>query len=87
MEPGSGKHSVLAHFPKDPNCEKNLKTKIARASCRVSAGTVVPREENFGDLITADHKVLSDESESRNNHRCAVGSTRLGNTVDTIFPV
>ena len=27
---------------------------------------------NFGDLITADHKVLSEESESRNNHRYAV---------------
>ena len=27
---------------------------------------------NFGDLITADHKVLSDNCESRNNHRYAV---------------
>ena len=26
---------------------------------------------NFGDLITADHKVLSDSCESRNNHRYA----------------
>ena len=26
---------------------------------------------HFGDLITADDKVLSEESESRNNHRCA----------------
>ena len=32
----------------------------------------VPRAENFGDLITADHKVLSDNCESRNNHRYAV---------------
>ena len=30
------------------------------------------RAEHFGDLITADHKVLSEESESRNNHRYAV---------------
>ena len=28
--------------------------------------------ENFGDLMTADHKVLSEESESWNNHRFAV---------------
>ena len=28
--------------------------------------------KNFGDLITADHKVLSDNCESRNNHRYAV---------------
>ena len=31
----------------------------------------MPRAENFGDLISADHKVLSEESESRNNHRYA----------------
>ena len=31
-----------------------------------------PRAENFGDLRTADHKVLSDNCESRNNHRYAV---------------
>ena len=35
-------------------------------------GRVVPRAENFGDLITADHKVLSEGCESRNNHRYAV---------------
>ena len=32
----------------------------------------LPRAVNFGDLITADHKVLSDNCESRNNHRYAV---------------
>ena len=72
MEPGSGKHSVFTHFPKDPYCDICLKTKIKRASCRRRAGTVVPRAEIFGDLITADHKVPSEESESRNNHRYAV---------------
>ena len=35
-------------------------------------GTVVPRAENFGDLTIADHKVLREEGESRNNHRNAV---------------
>ena len=29
-------------------------------------------QSTFGDLITADHKVLSDNCESRNNHRYAV---------------
>ena len=72
VEPGSGKHSVYTHFPKDPNCDICLKTKITRASCRRRTGTVVPRAEHFGDLITADHKILSKESESRNNHRHAV---------------
>ena len=32
----------------------------------------MPRAEGFGDLIPADHKVLLEESESRNNHRHAV---------------
>ena len=31
-----------------------------------------PRAANFGDLIRADHKVLSEGCESRNNHRYAV---------------
>ena len=47
-------------------------TKITRSSCRRRTGRVVPKAENFGDLITADHKVLSEESELRNNHRYAV---------------
>ena len=72
LEPGSGKHSVYTHFPKDPNCDICLKTKITRASCRRRAGTVVPRAENFRDLITADHKHFGEDSESRNNHRYAV---------------
>ena len=60
------------NLPKDPNCDICLKTKITRASCRRRAGTVVPRADNFGDLTTADHKVLSERSESHNNHRYAV---------------
>ena len=32
----------------------------------------MPKAENFGDLITADHKILSKGSESRDNHRDAV---------------
>ena len=32
----------------------------------------MPRAEYFGDLITADHKILSEGSESRNTHRYAV---------------
>ena len=40
--------------------------------CRRRIGGDVPRAENFGDLITADHKVLSEGCESRNNHRYAI---------------
>ena len=67
-----GKHSVYGHFPKDRNCEICKRTKITRAPCRRRNGEAVPRAANFGDLITADHKVLSDNCESRNNHRYAV---------------
>ena len=67
-----GKHSVYTHFPKDRNCEICKRTKITRAPCRRRNGGAVPRAENFGDLITADHKVLSDNCESRHNHRYAV---------------
>ena len=66
-----GKHSVYTHFPKDRNCEI-CRTKITRATCRRRNGGAVPRAANFGDVITADHKVLSENCEYRNNHRCAV---------------
>ena len=70
------KHSVFSHFPKDRNFEICHRTKITRAPCRRRVGGAVPRAENFGDVITADHKVLSDNCESRNNHRCAVAFLR-----------
>ena len=68
----SGKHRIFTHFPKDRNCDLCLRTKITRASCRTRTGTVVPRADNFGELVTADHKVLSEGCESRHNHRYGV---------------
>ena len=47
-------------------------TRLTRSSCRRRTGTVVPKAENFGYSITADHQGLSKESESRDNHRYAV---------------
>ena len=67
-----GKHSVYTHFPKDRNCEICQRTKITRAPCRRRIGRVVPRAENVGALLTADHKVLSEGCESRNKHRYAI---------------
>ena len=55
-----GEHSVEIHFPKDRNCEICQRTKVTRLPCRRSIGGAVPRAENVGDLITADHKVLSE---------------------------
>ena len=57
VETGLGMHTVYTHIPK---------------ACIKRAGTVVPKADNFGDLITADHKLLSEESESRNNHQYPV---------------
>ena len=66
------KLSVYIHFPKDRSCDICKRTKITRAPCRRRNSGAVPRAENFGNLTTADHKVLSDNCESRNNHRYAV---------------
>ena len=60
------------HFPKHRNCEICQRTKITRAPCRRRIAGAVPRAEKIGVLTTADHKVLSEGSESRNNHRYAV---------------
>ena len=67
-----GKHSVYTHFLKDRNCEICQRTKMTRTACRRRIGGAVPRAENFGGLKTADHKVLSESCESRNNHRYAI---------------
>ena len=67
-----GKHNVHTHFPEDRNCEICKRTKITRAPCRRRIGEAVPRAANFGNLTTADHKVLTDNCDSRNNHRYAV---------------
>ena len=52
-----GKHSVKTHFPRDRNCEICQRTGVSRAPCRRRIGGAVPRAGNFGDLMTADHKV------------------------------
>ena len=77
-----GKHSVYTHFPEDRNCEIS-QTTITRAPCRTRIGGAVPRAENFGELITADHEVLSEGCESRNNHRYAI----VGHPMDPVISV
>ena len=78
--PGSvvAKHSVYTHFPKDRNCEACKRTRMSRDPCRRRTGEAVLRAEKFGDLITADHKVLNEGCESRDNHRYAVVIQELG---------
>ena len=81
-----GKHSVNTHLSKDRNCEICKRTKITRAPCRRRKGEAVPRADNFGDLITADHKVLGDNCESRNNHRYAVAVQDLATQWIRAYP-
>ena len=67
------KHSVYTHFPKDRNCEICKRTKNYKGPMQKDAMAKPHLVLNiFCDLITADHKVLSDNCESRNNHRYAV---------------
>ena len=72
VETQKRKHSIHTHFPKDRNCDVCMRTEITRVPRRRRTGEAVPRAEKFGDSITADHKVLNEGSESRNNHRYAV---------------
>ena len=53
----------MRDLPEDQNYKGPFRRRI---------GGAVLRAENFGDLITADHKVLSENCESRNNHRYAI---------------
>ena len=72
------KHSVYTHFPKDRNCEICQRTKITRAPCRRRNSGTVPRADNFGDLITADHKVLSECCVERQLGRSLFGMPARG---------
>ena len=81
-----GKHSVPTHFTIDRNCEICKRTKFTRAPCRRRNGEDVLRAGKFGDLITADHKIHGEESESRNNHRYAVVVQDFATQWNQCFP-
>ena len=84
----SRKHSIFTHFPKCRDCDVCLRTQISRAPCRRRTGEAsILRAGKFGDLVTADHKVLNEECESRNNHRYAVVVQNLATPTDTVLSV
>ena len=68
----SRKHSIYNHFPKDRNCDVCLRTKMTKSSCRRRTVEAPLREEKFGDLLMADHKVFNEGGESRDNQRYTV---------------
>ena len=80
------KHSVYTRFPEDRHCEICQRTKVTRAPCRRRICGGLPRAENFGDLITADHKGLRENCESRNNHRYAVVVQDLATQLIQSYP-
>ena len=66
VETQQRKHSIYNHFPKDRNCDISLRIKTTRVPCRRRNEGSIPRAEKFGDLMTADHEVVNEGSESRN---------------------
>ena len=60
-------HKMCTHFPKDPNCEVCKHTVITKAAIHRQFTSHIPRETKFGEIISADHKVLSQEGGSRNS--------------------
>ena len=81
-----GKQSVYTHFPRDGSCEICQRTNITRAPCRRRIGGAVPRAENFGVLITADHKVQWKLWISKQSSICSRGA-RLGLPMDPVVSV
>ena len=82
----SDKHSIYTHVPKGKDCDICQRTKITRAPRRGRNGGAVLRVEIFEDWITADHKVVSDNCESRNNHRYAVVTQDLASQWIQSYP-
>ena len=59
-------------LPEGPELQFCRRNKITRAPCGKRANNHIHRAEKFGDLITADHKIINEEGESRNNHPYAI---------------
>ena len=60
----SRKQSIFAHFRKAEFAKYAREPRLKGRLGQKCTGDTVPRAENFGDLITADHKVLSKGCES-----------------------
>ena len=73
-------------FPTDPNCEVCRRTKVTRAPCTRNPDDPSDRitfAEDFGDMITTDHKVLNEEQESRLHRTYAVIVLRPRDSMDS----
>ena len=71
VEPSSGEHSVHTHS-EGPKLRYLLEDKNNESFLQKTCWYSRAQSGKFGDLRTADYRILSQESESRNNHRYAV---------------
>ena len=68
-------HDLFTHFPMDPDCPICNSCKRNRAHCRSKVHgepDQLPEPKAFADSITADHKVLNKDDESRSCDRVAL---------------
>ena len=66
---------MINSFPKDPNCAVRRRTKVTRAPRRRNLDDRADRikiAERFLYTMTADHKVLNEDQESRLHQRYAL---------------
>ena len=82
------KHSIETHFPEDRNCDVCLRTKITRNPCRRGTGEAsITEAEKFGDLITADHKVLNEGRWISEQSPIRCRGARSCHSLDSVFSV
>ena len=67
-----GDRNVFTHSPLDPNCEDDQNHTRQMQTHTSDTRRWVSLPTPFGDLITADHKVLNLGQESRNNDQYAL---------------
>ena len=68
-------HNLFSHFLKDLVCQVCRSKKVTRALCTRNLDDRADRikiAERFGDMFTADHKLLNEDQESRLHHNYAV---------------
>ena len=69
------KTNLITYFPTASNCEVRRCMKVARAPSGINPDDQTDKiqiAERCGDMVTADHKVLNEEQESRLHHKYAV---------------
>ena len=84
----SRKHRIFTRFSERPKLRRLLENQNNKKNnCRKRTGEALPRAEKFGDLITADHKVLKEGCESRDIHQYAVMVQRSCHSMVSILSV